>query len=95
GASSMFPKKLIQRLLAVAVVTAVVALTTGSVTHVHNAASEATCQVCHISHASAPGPSAPASVPIQTSVTKLVLAEEISPAIAPYRAPSIPRAPPA
>lgn len=89
-------KKLTQRLLAVAMVIAVVALTTGSLAHVHNSASdELTCQVCHISHASAPGPSAPAAVPIQVRVAKLVLAEEVSPAVVPYRAPSIPRAPPA
>lgn len=91
----MLPKKLTQRLLAVAIVLAVIALTTGSITHVHSAASEATCQVCHISHASAPGPSAPAAIPTEVRVTKFVPAEEISPAIAPYRAPSIPRAPPA
>lgn len=91
----MLPKKLTQRLLAIAIVLAVVTLTTGSLIHIHTAASEASCQVCHISHASAPGPSAPAAVPMQGRVTKLILAEEISPAIAPYRAPSIPRAPPA
>jgi hypothetical protein len=91
----MLAKKLTQRLLAVAIVLAVVALTTGALTHVHNAAAEATCQVCHISHASALGPAAPATVPTELRVTKLALVEEISPAIAPYRAPSIPRAPPA
>ena len=91
----MVPKKLAQRLLVLAMVIAVVALTTGSVTHIHNAASEATCQVCHISHASAPGPSAPAAVPVLARVTKLALTEEVSPAVALCRAPSIPRAPPA
>jgi hypothetical protein len=92
----MLPNKPIQRLLAVAVLIAFVALTTGSVTHVHNAASgEATCQVCHVSHASAPGPSAPGAAPIEVRISKLALVEESSPVIEPYAAPSIPRAPPA
>ena len=91
----MSPKRFTQRFLAVAMVFAVVTLTTGSLTHLHStASSEASCQVCHVSHASAPGPLAPAaqvSVPVAT----LALTEKVSADLAPLRAPSIPRAPPA
>ncbi|HKQ87547.1 MAG TPA: hypothetical protein VJS43_12365 [Candidatus Acidoferrales bacterium] len=91
----MLPKKVTHRILAVAVVLAVVALTTGSLTHVHStASSEANCQVCHVSHASAPGPSAPA-VHVSIPVATLALIERVSADLAPLRAPSIPRAPPA
>jgi hypothetical protein len=92
----MPPKKLVQRLLAVALVATVVALTTGSLVHFHSAASsEATCQVCHISHASAPGPSAPAAIQSDVPVLTLAIAERVSAHLTPFRAASIPRAPPA
>jgi hypothetical protein len=92
----MLLKKLIQRLLAVVMAAAVVALTTGSLTHFHSAASsEATCQVCHISHASAPGPFAPTAIQSAVPVLRLALAGSVSAHFTPFRAPSVPRAPPA
>ncbi|MGH9574986.1 MAG: hypothetical protein ACRD40_15825 [Candidatus Acidiferrales bacterium] len=91
----MSSKKITQRVLAVAMVIAIVALTTGSVAHWHStAASEANCQVCHVSHASAPGPSAP-TVQVSVPVAILALIEKASADLKPFRAPSIPRAPPA
>src|SRR5579872_178518 len=88
-------KKITQHALAVAMVFAILALTTGSLAHWHStAASEANCQVCHVSHASAPGPSAP-TVQVSVPVATLVLIEKVSADLAPLRAPSIPRAPPA
>ena len=88
-------KKLIQRLLAVVMVATVVALTTGSLTHFHSAASsEATCQVCHISHASAPGPPAPTAIQSDVPVLRLARAQSVSAYLTPFRAASIPRAPP-
>jgi nitrous oxide reductase accessory protein NosL len=89
-------RKTLQCLLTVAMVIAFVALTTDSVTHWHNtAAQEAQCQVCHVSHASAPGPTAPVAVQASVAVERFALAEEITVDLAPHRAPSIPRAPPA
>jgi len=89
-------RKTLQRLLAVAMVIAVVALTTDSATHWHTGAEqEAQCQVCHVSHASAPGPSAPVAVQAPVPLERFAFAEEISVDLAPYHAPSIPRAPPA
>jgi hypothetical protein len=92
----MFWKKNLGRLLAVAMVLAVVALATDAATHWHKGASdEASCQVCHIGHASAPGPSAPVAIQAPVPVARFVAADEISVDLSPFRAPSIPRAPPA
>ena len=91
----MSRERLVQRLLAVAMIVTVVALTTGSLTHFHNAASsEATCQICHISHASAPGPSAPAAIQAAVPVLRLALAEGIPARLTSFGPASIPRAPP-
>jgi len=91
----MLPKRFTHRILAVAMVLAVVALTTGSLTHWHStASSEATCQICHVTHASAPGPLPPVAQ-ISFPVATLALIEKVSADLAPLRTPSIPRAPPA
>ena len=91
----MLAKKTVLRLLAVAMVLAVVALVTDAATHWHNsAADEASCQVCHISHASAPGPSAPVAIQAPVPIASFVAADEISVDLFSFRAPSIPRAPP-
>jgi hypothetical protein len=93
--SATLPKKLVQRFLALAMALAIVALTTGSLTHLHSTASEeATCQVCHVSHASAPGPLAPLAIQAPTPIATLTLIESVSADFATFRAPSIPRAPP-
>lgn len=92
----MSPKKTFQRLLAVATVFAVVLLATHAVTHFHSTASdEGRCQICHIGHASAPGPSAPVAAQTPVPVARFALAEETFTDLIPFRAPSIPRAPPA
>jgi len=92
----MLPKRFTQRILALAIVVAVVALTTGSLAHWHStASSEANCQVCHVSHASAPGPLAPVASHAAVPVATLALIERVSADLKPFRAPSIPRAPPA
>jgi hypothetical protein len=92
----MFSRRTLQRLLAVAMVLTVVALATDAVAHWHSSASdEARCQVCHISHASAPGPSAPVATSTPVPVARFALAESITVNVAPLRDPSIPRGPPA
>jgi hypothetical protein len=92
----MLSKKNLRRLLAVAMVLAVVALATDAASHWHKGASdEATCQVCHIGHASAPGPSAPVAIQSPVLIARFIAADEISVDLSSFRAPSIPRAPPA
>lgn len=88
-------RKIIQRLLAVAMVFAVVALATHAATHLHNGSDEARCQVCHIGHASAPGPSAPLSIQAPVAVARFASIDEAFVHIASVRTPSSPRAPPA
>ena len=89
-------RTMLRRLLVVATVFAVVALATHAVTHFHSTASgEAQCQICHIGHASAPGPSAPTALQTPVPLARFSLAEQIFADFSPFRAPSIPRAPPA
>jgi hypothetical protein len=86
----------LRRLLVIATVFAVVGLATHAVTHFHSAASdEARCQICHIGHASAPGPSAPVAVQTPVPLERFTLPEQAFADFSSFRAPSIPRAPPA
>jgi hypothetical protein len=92
----VFSRRTVQRLLAVAMVFTVVALATDSVSHWHKGPSdEARCQVCHIGHAAAPGPCAPVAMQVPVPISRFAVTEAVSVHVAPLRAPSIPRAPPA
>jgi hypothetical protein len=92
----MFSRKTLHRLLAVALVFAVVALVTDAATHWHaSPAEQAHCQACHIGHASAPGPSAPAAIQTPVPVARFAQVEAVSIDLGSFRGPSIPRAPPA
>jgi hypothetical protein len=92
----IFSKKTLHRLLAVALVFAVVALVTDATTHWHSSPVEqAHCQACHIGHASAPGPTAPAAIQTPVPVARFAPVEPVSIDLGSFRAPSIPRAPPA
>jgi hypothetical protein len=89
-------RRTLERLLAVAMVFSIVALATDATAHFHkNSADEAKCQACHIGHSSAPGPSALAKIPAPVAVARVAAAVEISSDFKTFRAPSIPRAPPA
>jgi hypothetical protein len=89
-------RKTLQRLLAVAMVFSIVALATDATAHFHqNSADEAKCQVCQIGHSAAPGPSAPIAIPVPVPVARFAEAKEVTRDFTLYRAPSIPRAPPA
>ena len=92
----MPPKKIFSRLLAAVIILTVVALATDAAAHWHNSASdEVHCQVCHIGHASAPGPSAPTTVQSPVPVVRFAAAEEVTVYVTSFRAPSVPRGPPA
>ena len=89
-------RRTLQRLLAVAMLLSVVALATDASAHFHkNSADEAKCQVCHFGHSAAPGPSAPSAIQAPVAVVRLAVSVEVSADLASFRAPSIPRAPPA
>lgn len=89
-------RRTLQRLLAVAMLLSVVALATDATAHFHkNSADEAKCQVCHFGHSAAPGPSSPSAIQSPVPVARLAAAIEFSADVASFRAPSIPRAPPA
>jgi hypothetical protein len=92
----MLSRRGLQRLLAVAMVLTVVALASEAVAHWHNSASdEVRCQVCHVGHAAAPGPSAPVATQTPVPVARFTPTVEVTPDLVSLRAPSIPRAPPA
>jgi hypothetical protein len=89
-------KRITKRLLAIAVVLALAALSTHAVSHWHNHAyDEDHCQVCHVGHAAIPQPAAQVAVQLAVPTARLAPAEEFAPDLDFGGAPSIPRAPPA
>jgi len=83
-------------LLAIALVLAVVGLSTDAVCHWHSKAyDEQHCQVCHIGHAAVPQSAAQVSVQAPAPISRFAHTEEIAPYFVSVRTPSIPRAPPA
>jgi hypothetical protein len=86
----------IRRLLAIAVVLALAALSTHAVSHWHDHAyDEDHCQVCHVGHAAIPQTAAQVVEQAPASTERITLAEESAPRVDFVGTPSIPRAPPA
>jgi len=89
-------KRTTKRLLAVAVVLALVLLATHAVSHWHSHAyDEDHCQICHVGHAAIPQAAAQVVVQAAAPVARLALAEEFAPELDFVGTLSIPRAPPA
>ena len=89
-------KRTTKRLLAVAVVLAMVLLATHAVSHWHiHAYDEDNCQVCHVGHAAIPQARAQVAVQAAVPIAKVALAEEFAPDLELVYTLSIPRAPPA
>jgi hypothetical protein len=90
------PKRIALRLLAVALILTVSALSTHAVAHWHSQTyDEQHCQVCHVGHAAIPQPAAQSAVQAPVLVARFALAEQSTPDLGPARTLSIPRAPPA
>jgi hypothetical protein len=85
-----------RRLLAIAVVLALAALSTHAVSHWHDHAyDEDHCQVCHVGHAAIPQTAAQVVEQAQASTERVIPAEESAARVHFVGTPSIPRAPPA
>jgi len=84
------------RLLGVALVLAIAALSTDAACHWHaQAYDEQHCQVCHIGHASVPQSATALSAYAPLPIARFAHVEELTPYLVPIRTLSIPRAPPA
>jgi hypothetical protein len=89
-------KRIAKRVLAVAVILALAALSTHAVSHWHNHAYEEDhCQVCHVGHAAIPQPAAQVAAQAPTPVAHVSIDNESAPRLDFVGTPSIPRAPPA
>ena len=89
-------KRIATRLLAVAAILALAALSTHAVSHWHaHEYDEDHCQICHVGHAAIPQAAAQVAVQAATPITRLALAEELAPELSFVGTLSIPRAPPA
>ena len=89
-------KRIAKRLLAVAAILALAALSTHAVSHWHDHAyDEDHCQVCHVGHAAIPQAAAQVAVQAAAPIARLAFAEEIAPNLEFVYTLSIPRAPPA
>ena len=89
-------KRTTNRLLAVAVIIALVLLITHAVSHWHSHAyDEDHCQVCHVGHAAIPQAAAQVAVQAATPIARVALAEKVAPQLDFVGTLSIPRAPPA
>jgi hypothetical protein len=89
-------KRIAKRLLTVAAILALAALSTHAVSHWHSHAyDEDNCQVCHVGHAAIPQAAAQVAVQAATPIARVALAEEFAPNLEFVYTLSIPRAPPA
>jgi hypothetical protein len=89
-------KRIAKRLLAVAAILALAALSTHAVSHWHDHAyDEDHCQVCHVGHAAIPQPVAQVAAQAPTLVAHVAIDNESAPHLDFVGTPSIPRAPPA
>ena len=89
-------KRIARRLLAVAVVLAVLALGTHAVAFAHaHAYDEDHCQVCHVGHAAIPQPAVHVAMQAPAPIARFVTAEGSAPDLEPVPTLSSPRAPPA
>ena len=89
-------KRIAKRLLTVAAILALAALSTHAVSHWHDHAyDEDHCQVCHVGHAAIPQAPAQVAVQVAAPIARITLAEEFAPNLEFVYTLSIPRAPPA
>lgn len=86
----------IRRVLAVALILTIGALTTHALAHLHTqASSEQTCQICQVGHVATPQAAAPVALQAPVPVARFVAAEHFVPSLDPVYTPSNPRGPPA
>lgn len=89
-------KRSIPRVLVVALILTVGALTTHELAHWHaQASSEQHCQICQVGHVATPHAAAPAALQAPVPVARFVVAEHFVPNLDPVDTPSNPRGPPA
>jgi hypothetical protein len=89
-------KRITMRLLAAALILALIALGTHAVAHVHaHVSDEEHCQVCHIGHAAIPKPSVQVAAQMLVLMARFVPAEDSAPDLKTVCTLSVPRAPPA
>jgi hypothetical protein len=89
-------KRVSLRLLAVALILTISALTTHALAHWHaQAADEQHCQICQVGHVATPQATAPAAIEAPVPVARFVAAERFVPKLDPVETPSNPRGPPA
>ena len=86
----------IRRVLAVALVLTIGALTTHALAHWHaQASNEQTCQICQVGHVATPQAAAPTAIQAPAPVERFVAAEHFVANLSPVETPSNPRGPPA
>ncbi|HEX4004507.1 MAG TPA: hypothetical protein VHX36_17775 [Candidatus Acidoferrales bacterium] len=89
-------KRISKRLLGVALILTLSALTTHALAHWHaQAANEQHCQICQVGHFATPQAAAPVAVHAPVPVARFILPGHFVPNLAPVRTPSNPRGPPA
>jgi hypothetical protein len=89
-------KRTTNRLLAIAVVLALGALSTHAVSHWHaHAYDEDHCQICHVGHAAIPQAAAQVAAQAPVPTVRLTVAKEFTSDLEFVGTLSIPRAPPA
>lgn len=89
-------KRIARRLLTVAAILALAALSTHAVSHWHNRAyDEDHCQVCHVGHAAIPQAAVQVAMQSAAPIARLAVSEEFAPDLDFVGTLSIPRAPPA
>jgi hypothetical protein len=89
-------KRITIRLVAVALILTLGALSTHALAHWHaQAYDEQHCQICQVGHVAAPQAAAPAAIQAPVPVARFILAEYFFLNLEPLRTPSIPRGPPA
>ncbi len=98
GGSTEFgmAKRITRRLLGVALILTLSALSTHALAHWHaQAADEQHCQICQVGHVATPQAAAPAAIQVPVPVARFVVAEHFVLSLDPVDAPSNPRGPPA
>jgi hypothetical protein len=89
-------KRIVERLLTVAAILALAALSTHAVSHWHaRAYDEDHCQVCHVGHAAIPQPAAQVAAQAPTPVAHVAIDDKSATRSDFVSTPSVPRAPPA
>lgn len=89
-------KGIIKRLLGVALILTLGALTTHAIAHWHaQDSAEKQCQICQAGHAATSQTAAPGAIQAPFPVARFVVPEHFVVDLEPARTPSIPRGPPA